>query len=228
MTNRKLITERRKQRQRQQRVTMIMILSGVALIVAAILIVSSVQKRNFETSVKMAQGNALGDPNAPVEFHIYSDFGCGHCANFAAEKTPLIISEYVETGKVYLVYHSVGDLLSSVTPLAAEAAYCAGDQNKFWEYHDLLWANQANLFNGSETEIFSNFGTFALELGLDTAAFNQCLNDRAYKELVVQDGLDARAAGINSTPSFLINGQLLVGNLPYEEFQTMIESELAK
>ena len=153
MSNRQLIQERRQRRQQQKRLTAILVVSGIALIVTAILIVLSVQKRNFATSIKTAQGNTLGNPDAPVVIHEYSDFGCGHCAEYSATKAPLIIADYVETGQVFIEYHSVGDMLSPISALAAEAAYCAGNQNKFWEYHDAIFANQNAVYQGTEEDI---------------------------------------------------------------------------
>jgi protein-disulfide isomerase len=238
MGKRQAIKARRQQRQRQQRITIILVVSGIALILAAFLMLPTI--RATLTPVgdfveppsnprPMAEGNTMGDPNAPVKLVEYSDFGCSHCKNFAEGTAERITEEYVTTGEVFIEYRSVGSLIGSqITPLAVEAAYCAGDQGEFWAYHDYLFANQITLFANPQGNYEKYFQAFAENLGLDMEEFNQCYDDHKYRERVQQDELDARSLEINSTPSFMINDQLLVGNLPYETFQETIEAELAE
>jgi protein-disulfide isomerase len=169
----------------------------------------------------------MGDPNAPVVIEEFSDFGCNHCADFAWGNGERVAQEYVPNGQVYFISRSAGDLLNNPnTQLAAEAAYCAADQEKYWEYHDLIYANQAILFYGGVTYIDNYLEAFAETLGLDENEFEDCLNDGKHRDRMLQDGRDAQNAGINSTPSFLINGTLVRGNMPFEEFQAYIEGAL--
>ena len=228
MTRRDEIRERRRRKKQKQRLTLVLILSGVALIITSILIVTTVRQRVIETSVLTAKGNALGDPSSPVVIHEFTDFGCGHCGNFAAETAPQIIAEYVETGQVYIVYHSVGSMLSPLSALAAEAVYCAGDQEKFWEYHDTLFENQSALYSNSDLGFTTTLKTYAQDLGLDMNLFNTCFDQGEQKERVTNDQLYAQQSGIHSTPSFLVNGTLYVGALPYEQFKNLIDAEFAK
>lgn len=173
--------------------------------------------------------NALGDPNAPVVIEEYSDFGCSHCADFALGTKKLIEQEYIESGQVYLVFHSVGGLLGSPTTLqAAEGAYCAADQNAFWPLHDLIFANQVVLFQNRNVDISGTLVQFAEILDLDPDQFETCLIERKYKELAVQDEIGAAQKGINGTPTFIVNGVMLRGNQPFESFQQVIEEELIK
>ncbi len=237
MTNRQAIRERQKRRKRQQRMTTMLIISGAALIIAAIFMMPTI--RDTLTPVAefvqpelnprpMSQANAMGDPNAPVVIEEFSDFGCGHCGTFALEAGEEIVAQYVATGKVYFIYSSAGSILGHPnTPIAAEAAYCAGDQNKFWEYHDIVFANQTALFANLNAKIDKTLSAFAEALGMDVADFETCMDRGKYSDQVQQDGVEARQAGINSTPSFVINGKLVVGNLPFEQFQTEIEAALA-
>jgi len=237
LAKRREIRQRRRERQKQQRITMILIVSGAALILAAILMIPTIQSAlapvgDYVTPDSnprpMAEGNTMGDPDAPVKFLEFSDFGCSHCKNFAEGTAEQIIEEYVVSGRLLMEYRSVGDLIGSpITPLAAEAAYCAGDQGQFWAYHDYLFANQRTLFANPQGNIDSYLTAFAEDLELDMEAFNTCYEGHKYRDRVQQDEVDARRAGINSTPSFLINGQLLVGNQPFEAFQEAIEAELA-
>jgi protein-disulfide isomerase len=175
----------------------------------------------------MAEANAKGDPNAPVVIHGFSDFGCSHCADFAFGNGELITQSYVATGDVYFVSRSVGNMLNNpLTQLASEAAYCAGDQNQYWEYHDLIYANQSMLFYGGLRSIDNYLDAFAETLGLDMAEFNDCLSDGKFRQQVLDDGIEARSFGINGTPSFVINGEVISGNLPFAEFQRVIDEAL--
>lgn len=235
---RQRIEQRRKERQRKKRLTYVMIGAGVALIVAAILIIPSLNKTDVAAGDlnvpdlkerDMARGNAMGDPDAPVVIEEYSDFACPHCKDFSQTTEERIISEYVQNGEVYLVYNSVGNLLSSSASVqAAEASYCAGDQEKFWQYHDLVFANQAALFTDTTANISPTLNRFAEILELDMGQFEDCYQGDKYKERVQQDMLEAQQAGISGTPSFLVNGRLLKGSVPFSNFQQVIEEELAK
>ena len=238
MTQREIIRERRRKRKQQQRMVTIMIVAGIALIAIAIIMVPTVM-RSLQTVGEfvqpdlnprpMANDNRMGDPNAPVIIEEFSDFGCGHCADFAQGTGELIAKDYVATGQVYFISRSAGNMLNNpTTQLAAEAAYCAADQGNYWEYHDIVYANQSILFYGGVTYIDNYLEAFAESLGLDVSQFNDCLNDGDNRDRMLQDGNDARAAAINSTPSFLINGTLVRGNIPYEEFQVYIEAALAQ
>ncbi len=238
MTSRQTIRERRRKQRQKQRTTTVLIIAGVALIFVAILMVPVIMDAfnpvgDFlvpEPDPRPMQlANAAGNPDAPVVMKIYSDFGCSHCATFALDTGEIIMDEYVATGQVYMVYHSVGSLMghpASITTI--EAAYCAGEQNKFWQYHDILFANQAILFANINQKLDKMLIAFADALQMNTEAFGACFSSNKYNEEIQQDLVEATAAGINSTPSFLINGQLLVGSQSFNEFKIAIDSALAK
>jgi protein-disulfide isomerase len=236
MKNRQAIQERRRRRKQQQRITMVFVISGAALIIAAILMLPSLTAALTPVGEfvqpplnprPLANANTMGDPNAPVVIEEFSDFGCSHCADFVTGTGELITQNYVATGQVYFIYHSAGSMLGHPnTPVAAEAAYCAGDQNKFWEYHDIVFANQVSLFSNLYANIGNTLKAYGEALGLDMETFNACVNDNKYADQVQQDEVNARQAGINKTPSFLING-VLFENQPYDAFQSAIESALA-
>jgi protein-disulfide isomerase len=109
---------------------------------------------------------------------------------------------------------------------AAEAAECAADQDKFWEYHDILFAKQ----NGENQGAFAkeNLKQFAAEIGLDSGKFNECLDSGKHTELVQTDTATAQQIGVQSTPSFLVNGTPLVGAVAIEKFKELIEPVLNK
>ncbi len=163
-----------------------------------------------------------GDPNAPLTIVEYSSFQCGYCARAAREIIPRMEDEYLEDGRAKLVFkHYAFEGQESV--LAAEAAECAGDQDQFWEYHDALFANQAETFNNANLE------RFAEELGLDTTAFSECLESRKYQAKVHNDrAIGCREDGISSTPTFIVGDTKIVGARDWDVFEEAIQQELAK
>ena len=176
---------------------------------------------------------SLGDPNAPVTFVEFGDFQCPFCNRFFREAEAQIIERYVKTGKVRFVYRDFA-FLGAESNAAAEAAECADEQGKFWPYHDRLYnfiwdsyfgKNQ----NGENVGAFSaaNLERFASETGLDAGSFRECTSSRRYQAEVEKDTADGRAAGVSGTPTAFINGKILVGALPFGQFEVAIEEALA-
>lgn len=130
----------------------------------------------------------------------------------------------MKTGKVRFGYWHFA-FLGQESFWAAEAAECAAEQDAFWAYHDLLFERQAGENRGAYNQ--DRLKQFAAELGLDTEQFNACLDSGKYAEVVRQETAKAQSFGVRSTPSFLINNQPLVGALPFEVFQQVIEAQLA-
>ncbi|NQU30116.1 MAG: thioredoxin domain-containing protein [Anaerolineae bacterium] len=128
---------------------------------------------------------------------------------------------YLVNGKVRFAYVHFS-FLGPESQWAAEASECAADQDAFWEYHDFLYENQ----NGENRGAFNqnNLKIFAGELGLDEEIFSECLDSGKYTELVQQETQMAQQMGIQSTPSFLINGTPVIGAQPFENFQKIIET----
>jgi len=177
--------------------------------------------------------NKAGSPNALVKLDEYSDFQCPYCARFSEQTEQQIVDAYVNTDKVLFTYHSVGEFIGPESSRGAEAAYCAGDQNKFWEYHDYILRNQ----RGENAGWFSDrrLTAFAEALSLDINQFNSCFNNGKHRDLVNQDLLDARDLGISSTPTFIIsyqaNGQTVTDTIKGAEafsvFQQKLDAALA-
>lgn len=109
---------------------------------------------------------------------------------------------------------------------SAEAAECAADQNKYWEYHDKLFASQQGENQGAFSK--ENLKKFAADLGLDTATFNECLDSGKHTAVVTSDTQIAQQIGVRSTPSFIVNGTPLVGAQPYSEFERLIKQYLGQ
>ncbi len=168
--------------------------------------------------------NTLGDPNAPVKIIEYADFQCPYCRLYWQDTEQQIISEYVKTGKVYYEYRSVGAYLGEESEAAAEAAYCAGEQGMFWEYHDALFSN----WTGENVGDFApaKLQQYAASIGLDQVAFEQCLSGGKMAARVQQDLDNAKIDGIKGTPSFIINGTMIEGAQPFSAFQQVIDQAL--
>lgn len=198
---------------------------GLLVIVGGFLLVSLTKpKMNIPTELgyNMVDGNAIGDPNAPVVLEEFSSYICGHCSNFANEKLRSLIEEYVYTGQVYYVSHAFADPLGEAG-IAAQSAYCAMDQGKYWEMHDMIFANFSS-FGYTQKQ----FESMASEIDLDLGSFKQCLRNSKYVDKISEDLEIGTQAGITGTPSFLINGQLAItGNQEYSQFQQQIEFALS-
>lgn len=231
------------QAQRQRLVTMLIIVGVVLLVFAGILVAQRRQSAQATPAVSAnvvtpqprehpnANDNTMGDPNAPVTIIEYSDFQCPYCLRFYQQIEPDIITKEVAQGRVRFIYRSMGDFIGSESLNAAEAAYCAGEQNRFWDYHDMLFANWQGENVGSFTS--ERLTKFAEVLGLDVDAFRSCLQSHKYRARAMQDKQDGFAAGVRGTPSFVIiapdgSQRLLEGALPYEEFRKAIEDALQK
>jgi protein-disulfide isomerase len=183
---------------------------------------SAAQQKLMETVVAQTR-HFKGDPNAPVTIIEFADFQCPYCGGFFAQTEPQIDEQYMQGGKVRLGYFNFA-FLGQESNWAAEAAECASDQNKFWEYHDKLYESQSGENQGAFSK--DNLKKFAKELGLDTSAFNECLDSGKYTQLVQDESSMASSIGVRSTPTFLINGQAVVGAQPFEIFKQTIDSLL--
>ncbi len=168
----------------------------------------------------------LGDKNAEVSVVEVSDYGCGHCRNFNLDTAPLLGEQYVDNNQVkwiILPFALQGQGGIYPTMPSAIAAMCSNEQDMFGEFHTALFEMQGTpLFN---TE--AGFMETAASLNMDTEAFSSCLNNNDYADKILQNITMAQQAGINSTPSFAINGELLPpGNQPISVFQQRLDSLL--
>jgi protein-disulfide isomerase len=170
----------------------------------------------------LAKGPAKGSEKAPITIIEFSDFQCSFCWKFWKETLPRLDEEYIKTGKVRFVYRHLA-ILGPPSVAAAQAVDCAGDQGKFWEYHDTLFTSKG-LFSFTNGQLKRH----ARNLGLDGAAFDQCLDSGKYAKKVEGETGIGRLLGANGTPTFFINGLRLVGAHPFETFRTIIDEELRK
>lgn len=182
----------------------------------------------FNTRV---DGQHLGDPNAPVKVDVWEDFQCPSCMRYSQQVESQVITNYIETGKVYYSFHFYpfidGENSNGESHQSANAAMCASEQDRFWDYHAILFANWSGENEGS----FSNprLVAFAESIGLDMDAFNTCFQEVRYADLINQDYIDGQAAGVKGTPSVFVDGQIVTpGYIPsYEQLAAAIDTALA-
>lgn len=172
----------------------------------------------------------LGNASAPVTLVEYGDYQCPYCVQFFSETQPQIIQNYVNTGKVRVIFRDFA-FLGTESTAAANAAQCAEDQNKLWAYHDALYAAKLGDDNngGSEDDGFYSTAEFlklAQQVGLNIPTFTSCINNNTDASVVAQEKGAAANAGINSTPSFIVNGTMITGAQPYSVFQAALDAAL--
>jgi protein-disulfide isomerase len=237
MSKREMFRERRRRTETRNRLISIGLIVLGALLVAFFLIWPTLRPVDVVPVTPLARPqtdfNQVGDPNAPVKLDEYSDFQCPYCARFSEDTEPALLETYVATGKVLFTYHSVGEFIGPESSRSAEAAYCAGDQGKFWEYHDHVLGNQ----RGENAGWFSQrrLTAFAEALSLDMSQFNSCFSNGKYRDIVRQELFEARDLGIQSTPTFVIsyevNGQTVTDTIkgaePFAVFQQRLDAALA-
>ncbi|WP_420631906.1 DsbA family protein [Candidatus Leptofilum sp.] len=167
----------------------------------------------------------VGDVDADVAVVEVSDYGCSHCRDFNLETGPLLNAQYVEPGEVkwIVVPFALQNQAGGFTTMpSAVAAMCANEQGAFSEFHESLFALQGTASFNTE----AGFLQVADSVEMDTAAFSSCLDDNQYADIILENITMAQQAGVSSTPSFFVDGNLLPGNQPLSVFQQRLNSLL--
>lgn len=175
-----------------------------------------------------AADRVFGNPQAKITIVMYEDFQCPFCGKFHQESEGNIRNTYVKDGTVRMVYRDFA-FLGPESIKAAEAARCAADQGKFWEYHDYLFEHQKGENQGNFSD--PRLKSFALNIGLSGAIFNQCLDSNKYAQAVADAKAEAAGSGVNSTPKgFILKNGRTVGTIdgaePFENIKAKIDSAL--
>jgi protein-disulfide isomerase len=182
--------------------------------------------------VKLSVGagwHAMGSEDAPVTLVEFTDYQCPFCRRFEGGTFSQLKKEYIDTGKVRFVARDLPLDFHPNASSAALAARCAGDQGKFWEIRNAMMLDSA-------TDLGSDaLAKYAGKVGLDMSAFNRCMSGKKYTAEIQKDKADAGAAGISGTPSFVIgksgskeiDGERVVGAVPFSVFDTAIKDALA-
>lgn len=246
MSKRQMRREQMRRKEQRGRIIGISLITIGALFVAFLIIWPNVKPVTGITVVDpnprpQTDKNSMGDPNAPVKIVEFSDYQCPFCERFSTDTEPSLIESYISTGKVHFTYRSTGNWVSqninsglTESEDAAEAAYCAGDQGKYWEMHDMIFGNVLGEDVGSFTD--RRLSAIAEKTGLDMTQYEECYSSNKYRDAVVKDGQDALAAGVQGTPSFVLTytnasgeevTELIEGAQPFSVFQEKIEAALA-
>ena len=163
----------------------------------------------------------LGSPDAKVTLVEYMDYRCANCAQFMEHTEPELIRRYVDTGQVRLVikhYARAG----TTSQAAAEAAMCAGNQGRFFEFHHALYVNQ-RLMHFTHDDLL----VLARKQGLDVPLYTECMSSGRYQATIRQEMAEAVALRLQGTPAFTINGKALLGAQSLKVFSAMIDTALA-
>ena len=166
-------------------------------------------------AAERAPGPTKGRQDAPITIVEFSDFQCSFCWKFWKETLPKIEAEYINTGKARFVFRNLV-ALGPVSERAAEAAECAWEQGQFWAYHDRLFEKRGQL-------AFTD-ARLMKELRLDPVALDACIASGRHTGRILSESALARRLGASGTPTFLINGQLLIGAHPFETFKQILDA----
>ena len=213
------------------------VILGILVISIILLIVISMSSPPDETfdvdmtrthgSISTAMGSPiLGDPLAPITIVEFGDYQCHQCYNWFHDTKPMITRDYIETGKANLVFVDFA-FLGKDSPKAAQATYCADDQNMYWEYHNSLYTFQeSKIDNGWANS--ERLKSFAFNLNLDMTLFDECLDSEKYSKRVQYNSQQARDNGVRGTPGFFIVGpdgqEQLGGAQPFSVFKRILDS----
>ena len=200
------LVQARRQQARQDYIVALRQKGGVAILL-----------RRPRAEVKADPTRVRGDQDAPVTIVEFSDFQCPYCQSIEST-LKAVLDKY--KGKVRLGFRDFP--LKQIHPMAqqaAEASRCAGDQGRFWEYHDLLYSNQTRLDSRGLTE-------HARVAGLDVPRFTACLSSGKFRAPVEGDIQAGATYGVSGTPAFFVNGVFLSGAQPASAFEKIIQSEL--
>ena len=213
-----------------------LITGGIVLVVAAALIVLGIslsQPVNFSNIPATITTDAiplqLGPSDAKVTVEEYGDYQCPFCAQFHSQYQAQLVSDYITTNKsVKFIFkpfpfidQNKGNRESHTT---VEAAYCASDQKRFWDFHNALYDNQKPENSGFWT--YDHLKALGKALQLDTNTFNSCLDSSKYKNKASDDATAAQNRGVSGTPTFFVNNQLITYT-DYNSLKTAIESAIA-
>lgn len=182
-----------------------------------------------KVQLKIEGGHMLGSPDAPITMVEFTDYQCPFCQRFHTVTFYDLKKNYIDTGKVRFYSRDLPLDFHPNAFRAAEAARCAGEQGQFWRMRDTLASNPSKL-------ALENLYGYAAEIKLDASKFKACLESGKYKKAVEEDVKAAQALGVNGTPSFVIgkttaegvDGELVVGALPYAAFEEKLKALGAK
>lgn len=230
MSKRQELRDRRSQERRRRILSLALVVAGLAALTAGLLILPNLSSLGDLVAIEprerpFVDGAAIGRADAPVLVEVFEDFQCPACRQFTEQSERLLEQELVANGTVRLVFRQY-PFIGPESELAAHASLCAADQGRFWDFHDILFANQIGENVGAFTK--RRLTAFAESLGLQMSTFESCLNNQLHQAAIDSDRALGLAYRISGTPSIIINGaQHFQGFVPsYEQLKAAIEQEL--
>lgn len=225
-----------RRKEKQQRLVLIGVIAAVALAIVALIVVPSIRSANAPVgefvqitpgAYTSVDGTAMGDPNAKAKIEIFEDYTCSACKVYSDSVEPRVIQELVDTGQAYYIFYQFPFLddrdASKDSDRSANAALCAAEQGRFWDYKKLLFANQTGA-----VEQFSDkrMIAFAESLGLDIAEFEACYDENRFQSQINEEMAFGRDKGITGTPTVFINGvDIAPGRVPtFEQIQQAVQA----
>ncbi len=209
-------------------ILIISIIIGIAVSVSSSDESFDVDMTQTHGSISTSLGSPiLGSPDAPITIVEFGDYQCHQCYNWFHNTKPMIMRDYVDTGKVNLVFVDFA-FLGKDSPKASQATYCADDQNMYWEYHNSLYDSQESKIDSGWANS-ERLKAFAFNLNLDMELFNECLDSEKYSKRVQYNSQQARDNGVRGTPGFFIvdsdfNQKQISGAQPFSVFKKILDS----
>jgi len=175
---------------------------------------STVGVSSVRADISVVGAPTRGPDDAAVTIVVFSDFGCSACARVWPALDE-VLELYPEQVRVAYRAFPLGGGPDSVSVQAANAAFCAGEQGLFWEMHEVLFEHQEELGEG-------NYAAYGDEIGVEVATFSECLEELRYAERVESDRAAGVVAGVQALPTVFINGRMVIGNVPLQEYRQVI------
>ena len=225
-----------RRKERNQRLVLIGVIAAVGLAIVAFIVVPAIRSASAPVGefVKItpgaynsAEGTTMGDPGAKAKIEIFEDYTCSACKVYSDNIEPRVIQELVDTGQAYYVFYQFPFLddrsASKDSDRSANAALCAADQGRFWDYKKLLFAN---LNHTADEFSDKRLLAFADSLGLDKTQFESCYNDSRFQSQIDKDMDLGKDKGITGTPTVFINGvDIAPGKVPsFEDIQKAVQA----
>jgi len=237
MNRKKLLKQKQAQKARRKNRLIVAGVIALAVLSTMALILQGPRNQDIGEFVTVppqtwptASATSLGAADASVVVMEYADFQCPYCKQYHDSVQPKLIEEYVKTGKVRYEYNhfiiidrNVG---GSESRRAAEASQCAADQGRFWDYTEMLFANQGSEGSGAFTD--SRLIAFAGSIGLDAGKFDKCLDSNQFTQAVKADEAEAASLKLTGTPSVLVNGVRVENPLSFAQLRAAIDAALAQ
>ena len=230
MTSKLTNAERRRLERQRRRTLNIIVVSGISLIAAGLVLyivlrpIDDLVEITPQTYPVPVDGLMIGNPDAPVLLEAFEDFQCPACKQFTDQIKQDVMEAFIFTG-VARVHFRHNPFLGGESVQAANAAMCANDQDRFWDFHEMLFANQLGENIGSFSD--RRLSAMADLLGLDMDAWSACYNSEAFEEAIQADLDEARSRGVTGTPTLFVNGEML-DSYDFNTIQTAINAAAAE